>query len=71
MLYVEVGVDVVVFLDMMDGCIGVICEVLEVEGYIYICIMVYFVKYVLSYYGLFCDVVGLVGNLKGVDKKIY
>lgn len=33
--------------------------------------MVYFVKYVLNYYGLFCDVVGFVGNFKGGNKFIY
>lgn len=33
--------------------------------------MVYFVKYVLNYYGLFCDVVGLFVNLKGGNKKNY
>lgn len=33
--------------------------------------MFYVVKYVFVFYGLFCDVVGLVVNFGGVDKKIY
>lgn len=71
LLYVEVGVDIVVFFDMMDGCIGSIWKVFEEVGYINMCIMVYFVKYVFVYYGLFCDVVGFVVNIKGGNKKIY
>lgn len=71
LFYVEVGVQVVVFLDMMDGCIGVICEVLEFVGYINVWIMVYLVKYVSVYYGLFCDVVGLVLNFGKGNKVIY
>lgn len=67
----EVGVDIVVLLDMMDGCIGVICEMLESDGYIYMWIMVYLVKFVLVFYGLFCDVVGLVFNLGKGNKMIY
>lgn len=55
-LYVKVGVDFVVFSDMMDGCILIICEVLEDEGFYDIGIMSYSVKYVLVFYGLFWDV---------------
>lgn len=54
---------------MMDGCIGVICKVLDVVEYFDVGIFVYFVKYVLVYYGLFWDVLDFV--LKFGDKKIY
>lgn len=33
--------------------------------------MVYLVKYVLSFYGFFCDVVGLFSNFKGGNKYNY
>lgn len=67
---VEVGVDIIGLLDMMDGCIGVLCSVLEGVGYKDVVLMFYFVKYVSVFYGFFRDVVGVLGVLKG-DKKIY
>lgn len=70
LVQVEVGVDILGFLDMMDGCIVVLCVMLEMNGYQDVVILFYVVKYVSGFYGLFCDVVGVLGWLVG-DKKIY
>lgn len=56
----NVGVDMVVFSDMMDGCVVVIRWVLDEVGYMVILIMSYVVKYYSVFYGFFCDVVGFV-----------
>lgn len=67
-----VGCNVIVLSDMMDGCIGCICQVFDEEGFVdEVCIFVYLVKYVFVFYGLFCDVVGLKGNFGFGDKCIY
>lgn len=53
---VEVGVDLIGFSDMMDGWVGVIWEVFDDEGFEYVGIISYMVKYFFVYYGFFCEV---------------
>lgn len=52
----------------MDGQVQVICQVLDVVGFKDMVIMLYLIKFVFFFYGLFCEVVGSV--LKG-DCKSY
>lgn len=69
LVQVQVGIDIIGFFDMMDGCVGYICDVFDGGGFIDVFIMFYIVKYVSVFYGFFCDVLNLV--LKFGDKKIY
>lgn len=60
LVYVKVGCQVVVLLDMMDGCVEVIKEVLMVYGFgNRVLVMSYSVKFVFCFYGFFWDVVQL------------
>jgi porphobilinogen synthase len=65
------GVDIVAPSDMMDGRIGAIRNVLEVNGFIHTRIMAYSAKYASAFYGPFRDAVGSAANLGKANKKVY
>lgn len=65
----EVGVDIIVLSNMMDGFVVEICCGFDEVGYYNILIMSYGVKYVFSFFGFFRDVVDLV--LLFGDRKMY
>jgi porphobilinogen synthase len=69
--HAEAGADVVAPSDMMDGRIGAIREVLEVEGFVNTKILAYSAKYASAFYGPFRDAVGSAANLGKADKKTY
>lgn len=69
--HAEAGAQVVAPSDMMDGRIGAIRDVLELEGYINTRIMAYSAKYASAYYGPFRDAVGSSGNLGKGNKFTY
>ncbi len=64
------GADIVAPSDMMDGRIGAIRELLDVEGYENVMILSYAAKYASCFYGPYRDAVGTASVLKG-DKKTY
>jgi porphobilinogen synthase len=64
------GADIIAPSDMMDGRIGAIRKVLEMNGHHNVQIMSYAAKYASAFYGPFRDAVGSRGLLKG-DKKCY
>src|SRR5438477_617644 len=55
--YAKVGCDVVALSGMLDGFVGACRESLDEDGFDQVAILVYLVKYVLVYYGLFREVV--------------
>lgn len=69
--HAEAGAQVIAPSDMMDGRIGAIREMLEVEGFINTRIMAYSAKYASAYYGPFRDAVGSSGNLGKGNKFTY
>ena len=69
--HAEAGAQVVAPSDMMDGRIGAIREMLELEGHINTRIMAYSAKYASAYYGPFRDAVGSSGNLGKGNKSTY
>lgn len=66
----EAGADIIAPSDMMDGRVGAIRSVLELEGHHDVAIMAYAAKYASAFYGPFRDAVGSAGRLKG-DKRAY
>jgi porphobilinogen synthase len=71
LIQAQAGADIVAPSDMMDGRIGAIRKILEVNGQIHTRIMAYAAKYASSYYGPFRDAVGSGVNLGKADKKTY
>lgn len=69
--HAEAGAQVVAPSDMMDGRIGAIREMLELEGFVNTRIMAYSAKYASAYYGPFRDAVGSSGNLGKGNKFTY
>ncbi len=69
--HAEAGADIVAPSDMMDGRIGAIREVLEVNGHIHTRILAYAAKYASSFYGPFRDAVGSAANLGAGNKYSY
>ena len=64
------GASIIAPSDMMDGRVGAIRRVLEMEGFPDVQIMAYAAKYASAFYGPFRDAVGSGGLLKG-DKRGY
>lgn len=71
LIQAQAGADIVAPSDMMDGRIGAIRKILEVNGQIHTRIMAYSAKYASSFYGPFRDAVGSGVNLGKADKKTY
>ena len=69
--HAQAGADVVAPSDMMDGRVGAIREILEVNGYVNTRILAYSAKYASNYYGPFRDAVGSASNIKGGNKFSY
>ncbi|KER02313.1 porphobilinogen synthase [Photorhabdus temperata] len=69
--HAEAGAEIVAPSDMMDGRIGAIRELFEVEGHVNTQIMAYSAKYASGYYGPFRDAIGSSSHLKGGNKKTY
>jgi porphobilinogen synthase len=69
--HAESGADIVAPSDMMDGRIGAIREVLELNDHVNTRIMAYAAKYASAYYGPFRDAVGSAGNLGKGNKFNY
>ncbi|SBS25730.1 Delta-aminolevulinic acid dehydratase [Marinomonas aquimarina] len=69
--HAQAGAQVIAPSDMMDGRIGAIREMLELEGFINTRIMAYSAKYASAYYGPFRDAVGSAGNLGKGNKFTY
>ncbi len=69
--HARAGADIVAPSDMMDGRIGAIREILEVEAFVNTRILAYSAKYASSFYGPFRDAVGSAGNLGGGNKYSY
>ena len=69
--HAQAGAQVVAPSDMMDGRIGAIRSVLELEGYCNTRIMSYAAKYASSFYGPFRDAVDSSSNLAGGNKYSY
>lgn len=69
--HAEAGADVVAPSDMMDGRIGDIRDLLEMNGHRNTRILAYSAKYASSFYGPFRDAVGSAGNLGGGNKYTY
>ena len=67
--HVKAGADMVAPSDMMDGRIAAIRDLLDLEGYEYIPIMSYSVKYASSFYGPFREVAD--SSPKSGDRKSY
>lgn len=65
------GADIVAPSDMMDGRIGAIREILELNGFINTRILAYSAKYASGYYGPFRDAVGSAGELGNSGKENY
>jgi porphobilinogen synthase len=65
------GADIVAPSDMMDGRIGAIREMLELEGYVNTRILAYSAKYASGFYGPFRDAVGSAANLGKGNKYSY
>ena len=69
--HAQAGADIIAPSDMMDGRVGAIREVLEVNGFVNTKILAYSAKYASNYYGPFRDAVGSAGNIKGGNKHTY
>ena len=69
--HAEAGADIVAPSDMMDGRIGAIREILELEGYVNMRILAYSAKYASGFYGPFRDAVGSAANLGKGNKYSY
>jgi porphobilinogen synthase len=69
--HAEAGADIVAPSDMMDGRIGAIREILELEGHVNTRILAYSAKYASSFYGPFRDAVGSAANLGKGNKYSY
>jgi porphobilinogen synthase len=67
----EAGVDVVGPSDMMDGRIGRVRDVLDVNGFQHVKIMAYSAKYASNFYGPFREAVGSKSALGRADKRTY
>lgn len=65
------GANVVAPSDMMDGRIGAVREVLDLNGMDLTRILAYSAKYASKFYGPFRDAVGSAANLAGGDKRTY
>jgi porphobilinogen synthase len=65
------GADIVAPSDMMDGRIGAIREMLELEGHVNTRILAYSAKYASGFYGPFRDAVGSAANLGKGNKYSY
>lgn len=65
------GADIVAPSDMMDGRIGAIREMLELEGHVNTRILAYSAKYASGFYGPFRDAVGSAANLGKANKYSY
>lgn len=65
------GADIVAPSDMMDGRVGAIRAVLEMDGFSQVLILAYSAKYASSLYGPFRDAVGSAQNLGKADKRGY
>jgi porphobilinogen synthase len=65
------GADIIAPSDMMDGRIGAIRAVLEVNKKIHTRILAYSAKYASSFYGPFREAVGSAANLGKADKNTY
>ena len=70
LLQAQMGCDVIAPSDMMDGRIGKIRKLLDINKYKDVQILSYAVKYASNFYGPFRDAVGSKNSLKG-DKKNY
>ena len=70
LLQAQMGCDVLAPSDMMDGRIGKIRKLLDINKYKDVQILSYAVKYASNFYGPFRDAVGSKNSLKG-DKKNY
>jgi len=70
LLQAKMGCDVIAPSDMMDGRIGEIRKVLDMNNYKSVQILSYAVKYASNFYGPFRDAVGSKKSLKS-DKKNY
>ncbi len=64
------GADIIAPSDMMDGRVGAIRQVLDVNGFEHVMILSYAAKYASAFYGPFRDAVKSSGCLSG-DKKTY
>lgn len=71
LILARAGADVLAPSDMMDGRVGVIRQLLEMEGFTDTMILSYAVKYASCFYGPFRDAVGSGAALGGADKKTY
>jgi porphobilinogen synthase len=69
--HAEAGADIVAPSDMMDGRIGAIREMLELEGHVNTRILAYSAKYASAFYGPFRDAVGSAANLGKGNKYSY
>lgn len=69
--HARAGADIVAPSDMMDGRIGAIRSVLEVNQFINTQILAYSAKYASSFYGPFRDAVGSSSNLGAGNKYSY
>lgn len=65
------GADIVAPSDMMDGRIGAIREMLELEGHVNTRILAYSAKYASAFYGPFRDAVGSAASLGKGNKYSY
>ena len=70
LIQARAGADIVAPSDMMDGRIGAIRNLLDLEGYDNVMILSYAAKYASAFYGPYRDAVGTASALKG-DKKTY
>ena len=71
LLLAQSGADVLAPSDMMDGRVGVIREILELNGFVDTVILSYAAKYASSFYGPFREAVGSSTNLGKASKKTY
>ena len=71
LLLAQSGADVLAPSDMMDGRVGVIREILELNGFVDTVILSYAAKYASSFYGPFREAVGSSANLGKASKKTY
>ncbi len=69
--HADAGADIVAPSDMMDGRIGAIRNILEVEGFVNTKILAYSAKYASHFYGPFREAVSSASSLGKSDKKSY
>ncbi len=69
--HAQAGADIVAPSDMMDGRVGCIRQMLELEGYKNTRILAYSAKYASHFYGPFRDAVGSAGALGKGNKSNY